>query len=333
MRTIKRARSRHSNIGLFRVGSLVMLGALVWMLWSGARDPQNWKWLAPEQDNQTAISTPVHNPSLETSPETEEPQFAGPVDSDGEQQEAAEEEFQAVSDGTLELQKEEMPAYWRLFLWTKSQSPQQMLKRATNQISLDDLLRRSSSQRGKLIKLDLNLRRALSYEAPLNDVGVTNVNEIWGWSEATKSWLYVGVTAELPKNMPRGAEIYERVTFVGYFLKVQGYQAAKSRPNEKPLSAPLLVGRIIWHPAPVAAAPKEDPWWMWLGMAGAAISFVGGCWYITSLWRQPPRMLPSKHIDLSNCNRPDFPSDNADADFAANDHPSSNAPTKYFSPN
>jgi hypothetical protein len=134
--------------------------------------------------------------------------------------------------------------------------------------------------------------------------------------------------------MPQGAEIHEHVTFVGYFLKVQGYQAAKSRPNEKPLSAPLLVGRIIWRPAPVAAAPKSDPWWMWLGMAGAAISFVGGCWYITSLWRQPPRTLPSRQIDLSNCSQPDFPPvDVGKQESDLLDRQPNHAPGKYFSSN
>ena len=127
-----------------RLAAMLVMLAVLWMLMSRAGDPDTWKWFAdgPETAASTAslVSRGVRpTPLVETI-------VPGPAATDPEERDAAREEFQAIDDRTP-LAGEEMPAYWRLFLWTKNQTAQQMLKRATNEISLDDLLRRSSSQR------------------------------------------------------------------------------------------------------------------------------------------------------------------------------------------
>ncbi|HTN76476.1 MAG TPA: hypothetical protein VL096_14555 [Pirellulaceae bacterium] len=277
MRTLNRVRSRSVGSSLPRVGSLMMLGVLVLLLFSFARKSNNWDWLtdgaAKEQANARLVA-PVAPAS--STPDQPVAPPSGPTDEDPEQQDAAREELQAVSDGTLSMLPEEMPAYWRLFYWSKNQTADQMLSRATT-VALHDLLQHPSEQRGKLIQVKLNLKRVTSFKASENFADVKTVYEVWGWTEESKSWLYVGVTAELPGDMPQSADIDQHGTFVGYFLKVQGYLAANSRPNERPLSSPLLIGRFIWkRPTPIATT-AEEPWWSWAIIGGIGVLVLGAC--------------------------------------------------------
>jgi hypothetical protein len=120
----------------------------------------------------------------------------------------------------------------------------------------------------------LNVRQVLAYDAPPNKVGVTKVYEIRGWSAESKAWLYFALAAELPPDMPVGADVYERATFVGYFYKLQGYHEAGASPRDKPLPAPLLIGRIVWHPSELRqmrSQPTDWTWAWWIG--GVAIVF------------------------------------------------------------
>ena len=401
MRTVARARAGKSKVGYARVGSLLMLGALVWVLWGAAQDTSNWNWMTEqakakkevarltvgaEKQQQIAAAaakqaeaeakaepkaepkpTPEPHPDIKpevapaettaepkaepaaepvpaepkTEPKTEpapespsaepkpepkaepaqtepkagepspnefkqvnpdgsenkpafeegvgrqeappaiKPEFSGPTDLDDEEGDALEKQGQAISDGGVELRKEEMPLYWRMFRWVNSQTAEQLLKRHDKTVTLHDMMRRPTKTRGKIVKLNLHVTRVLSYDvADSNIAKVKKVYELWGWSDETKAWLYCGVTPELPDKMPLGSELHEQVTFVGYFYKVQGYLAANSRPNEKPLSSPLLIGRVIWHPAKaVPPPPATEPFWIWGSIGLAFLLFVGGCAY------------------------------------------------------
>jgi len=138
-------------------------------------------------------------------------------------------------------------------------------------------------QRGKLFQFDLNVRRVLSYDAPVNSAGIKKVYEVTGWTTESKAWLYVVLTAHLPAGMPTGPDVNERVTFAGYFLKVQGYHAAGAGPRDKPLAAPLLIGRMTWNhpPIPATSAYGDGAWGYWpvaimllLGVAGLTIWLI-----------------------------------------------------------
>ncbi|WP_254510531.1 hypothetical protein [Anatilimnocola floriformis] len=407
MRTVTRARAGKKKVGYARVGSLLMLGALIWVLWGAARDVGNWKWLTeqakgrvederltvgaekqlqlaaavakqasesnkvepkvdpkpepkaepqpaavpaepkaeqaaepapaepkaeskaeptatdPKADPVPAPAEPKPDPKGEPAPPADpgefkqsnpasgdgsqnkpafeegagqqegpakKPEYLGPTDLDREEQDAMNEEGQALSDGGLDLRKEEMPAYWRMFMWSKNQTVEQLLKRADKSIRLDDMLRRPAKTRGKLVKLNLHVTRILSYSVADKNLGdVKKVYELWGWSDETKAWLYCGVTADLPDNMPLGSDLHENVTFIGYFFKVQGYLAANSRPNEKPLSSPLLIGRVVWHKAaPPPPQPATEPYLIWGSLGAAGLLFVIGIAY-PFLRRKPVR--------------------------------------------
>jgi hypothetical protein len=84
--------------------------------------------------------------------------------------------------------------------------------------------------------------------------------------------------------MPIGSSVEEQATFYGYFLKLQGYEPGGAKPNERPLAAPLLIGRMVWHSAAVAKAEGERFSQMfWLVIAGAGLAVAAGVWLIVRL--------------------------------------------------
>ncbi|HEY2411411.1 MAG TPA: hypothetical protein VGI40_04180 [Pirellulaceae bacterium] len=254
-RTTQRARaSFYRSGGVLRLGSVVMLLVIVGLLMTRAADPANWTWLTgqPNDDDRDIL--------LVAAPATPEEVTPGPTDTDRAEIAAAEEQFQAITDNTLILGREEMPAYWRLFNWVEHQSLAELSQRANRDPVLNQFIQYPDEQRGKLFQLKLNVRQIFSYDAPANSAGVSRVYEIRGWTTESKAWLYVVLTAHLPSGMPVGADVNESVTFAGYFLKDQGYHAAGAGPKDKPLAAPLLIGRIAWNPPPQVATATNDGW-------------------------------------------------------------------------
>jgi heme exporter protein D len=194
--------------------------------------------------------------------------LAGPTDEDPEQRTDATEEFQAARDGTVGLLPEEMLAYWRLFYWVEHQSFEKLQQRAPGNVPFGDLMQFPDDYRGKLVSLDLNVRRVMSYDVENSPAGIPRVYEVWAWSDDSQAWLYSLVTAHLPEGMQVGQEVYERAKFVGYFLKLHGYYEAGAKPRAAPLRAPLLVGRF--QRIPQGSGRKPSSAYEWLAVAAVA---------------------------------------------------------------
>jgi len=293
---------------------LVILGLII----ARAADPATWAWLA--SDDQGLVKRPASTaPAAKQVAAKNGPSQAkaemvtqGPTDAEIEERDGAAEEYMALTDGGIELGKEEMPAYWRLFGWTQHQSTPQLQKRAQREFAFNQFIRDSDQQRGKLFLVELNVRRVLAYDAPENKAGVKKVYEIWGWTTESQAWLYCVLTPELPPGMPTGTDVHERATFAGYFLKVQGYHAAGAGPRDKPLQAPLLIGRIGWSPSALSSAQAESDWdWLarqmsqpgsWLWRAIYAIGLFGiivlGFW-LYGLW-MPRRAIEAAQADFDS---------------------------------
>ena len=250
---------------------VVMLGVLV-LLIDLARDPKTWVWLVPDaaDGQQTDDDSPSKRPTGEDVA-APEPDVAGPSDEDPLEQDAAREEFQAVTDKTG-LSKEEMPAYWRLMSWEEHQSTSALIERAAKDVSFNDFFRQPDRWRGKLVQLRLHLRRTVKAdELADNPLGLKSVYEVWGWNSDSQPYSYWLVVPRLPPGMPSGTSIYEEATFVGYFLKLLRYEDHEG----KMLATPLLVGRLIWHPAPENRLAASDEWtWPWYLLGGLAVIFV-----------------------------------------------------------
>ena len=274
-----------------RLATMIVMLVVLGMLISRAADPRTWNWLTAEPKIESRAADVA----------TDEPEIIspGPTNLDPEERAAAVEQFQAVTDRTIELSREEMPAYWRLFNWASHQSLDELQRRASQAPVFNEFVQTPDEQRGKPFRLDLNVRRVLSYDAPPNSAGIAKVYEVWGWTTESKAWLYVVLTAQLPPGMPVGPDVNERATFAGYFFKVQGYHAAGAGPRDQPLSAPLFIGKLEWKPARSQAQTHDDIWWF--GVLGGIAILYGmarlALWYFSRNRRSvEPTSTDSEHV-------------------------------------
>ncbi len=187
-----------------------------------------------------------------------------PLDEYPEERTALKEEFQVISD-QAPLTKEEMFAYWRLFRWADATKLSDMLKRA-HTVRYGDLILEPAEHRGELIKIKLHVLQNLEKHAPSdNPAGVGTYYQAVGWNDSSQAWFYFCVYVDLPPGMPVGDRIEQLGTFVGYFLKTLTYQDGQG----KTVQAPVLIGRMIWHPVALSK-PQTDGWdtaWLVAGVA------------------------------------------------------------------
>jgi hypothetical protein len=229
----------------------------------------------PGKSPETAKAGKSAPPSAEApkpKPATEVP--LGPTDEDQEEADAAREEFQAVTDGTLKMSREDMFAYKRLVQWVINQPASLMEKRARTDLTFNDLMLSPEEYRGDLVKLNLTARSILEDKRGAQREFGFPIYEIWGFTADSGAWLYNVVVVDLPEGLPVGTRINEKVRIAGYFFKLQGYLPAKAKPGSRPEKAPLLVGRVIWaEPAPPEAAGTN--WsWVW-GVLGLFLVWIG----------------------------------------------------------
>ncbi len=277
---------------------MIAMLVVMFMIMARAKDPNTWRWLAgdPAQpadvDAAPAVSDESGPPSLSLYRQANQaaaPAPPGPTDRDPEEADAAREEFQAITDGTTTLQPEEMPAYWRLFRWANNQSLAELRQRARRDLYFTDLAQLPDKHRGELLQLRLHLRRVRHYPADDNPAGVRDVYEAWGPSPESQVWLYEVLFSDLPPGMPSGPDVVEEATFYGYFLKLQGYFEAGAPPRAAPLRAPLLIGRLVWHPTDLPVAQGSA--WFWPTVCAGALVLLAIVVHWLLSFASPPRAV------------------------------------------
>ena len=149
-----------------------------------------------------------------------------------------------VQDGALKLAKLEMPSYWKIMKVVKESSFKSLVEKADAKVRFNELYSSAAKNRARLVTLNINVRRITRYDTEPNPAGVTELFEVWGWSETSKAWLYVFVTPELPPGLDANSPVNQSVRFAGYFYKLQGYQPGAAKPDAKPQLAPLLIGKF-----------------------------------------------------------------------------------------
>jgi hypothetical protein len=257
------------------VTGLVML-AVIYQLIMWARNGDTWRWWVGDRQQPAVAArqarTPKPPPPLKLPPAT------GPTDEDPDQAETAKEEFQALTDGTLTLGPEEMEPYDRLVEWVKNQSYARLYARAKKGLRYTDLHDDVEKHRGELVALDVDLQ--LANDAGKNRFGVP-LSDAWGVTDESVGRFYTLIVLDFPAGIPRGHFIREKARFVGYFLKLQGYEPGAAKPGQAPEKAPLLIGRLQWEPAAVVE-PPIDSWQEWtvglslLALLGVAFALRWG---------------------------------------------------------
>jgi hypothetical protein len=270
---------------LTRLMSMVVLLLLLWSLINQARQPSMWNWLA-EPDNKSAetrVAELESNRDADSSPAavSREKIEPGPTDTEPAEWEAIKKEFAAIDDKTA-LGAEEMPAYWRLMKWSRSQSYADLRRRAEREVPFTKLFDDPDRFRGKLIGFKLHVRQVVDWEVSEDTnfgTGVERVYELRGATEQSLSFPYIVVVSELPEKMPRGMNVFEDVMFVGYFLKNMLYTDGMGTQR----ASPLLIGRLQWRQSPVLKTREQagqDFWWMTVIGGVVLLAIIVASWWL-----------------------------------------------------
>lgn len=263
------ARPYGQSVTVMRLASMVMALVVLWALYERLKLPETWQILVDGKSPQPTKTIPA------TETET---LVSGPNDRDAAESAAIETLFDFVTD-RAPLKSREMDAYWRLMDWSRTESFDELSSRASSDVPFTLLWELPEKHRGKLLNLQLHVRRVLEYDAPENPAGISKVYEAWGWTDESRSFPYVVVFTDRPSNLPIGTDIRAEINFVGYFLKIMSYTAF-----DHSRGAPLLAGRVRLTHAPVAATPTEsNPWLIGLIIIGG-VSFIG--WTVWNSSRQ-----------------------------------------------
>jgi hypothetical protein len=100
------------------------------------------------------------------------------------------------------------------------------------------------------------------------------------------------VAPQLPPGMPLGKRIQEEATFVGYFLKLQPFEDGEGKTR----AAPLLIGRLVWHPTAASPLAPAGEWtWPWYLAGAVLVLFIvrmGLARFAPAKSRSSPGVLP-----------------------------------------
>jgi hypothetical protein len=264
-----------------RMISLLGAMALLWVVLSEFR-PRGEKPVAAEQPKPGEVAR---------EPAKDENLVPGKNDLDAEQVADLKDWLEMVRDRTP-LKGREMPAYWTMLRWSRTQKFSELEKRATAEPVFSQLWEEPNKYRGHLYKLRLHVRRVLEYDAPENPIGLKRAYEIWGWTENSKSFPHVVVVPELPPGLKVGADSEGEAVFVGYFLKIMSYTAFDADRG-----APLFVGRARTvtpgYGARAQASSSSIGIWELAALGLTAIAVIFGA----RLWTRRP--APQLAVDES----------------------------------
>ena len=267
---------------LLRLLSGIGMLALIGLLIVKTGDPSMWRWFTGE-NGRAAENEPAPVP-------IPIPDAAGPTHEDAEQQAAIREEFQAITDGTTNLQKVEMIPYARLVLWTKNQPFERMWRLARGDLLYTQFYDEPNKYRGELIRMKVDVHRALD----AGEIDGTRLHEVIGVTENSWGRPYFLIVIDYPKGMPVGDKLGESAKFVGYFLKLQGYEPVEAKPGDPVQRTPLLIGRLEWT-QPATVKKNSSAEWL-LGLAALIIIglFAGVMFLIVKLKPRRTTRLTNK---------------------------------------
>ena len=282
-----------------RLMTMLLMFAVVGMLFYRMRDPDTWRWLAPGEEAQSEAAeklpgsaTPPGTDSATAAPKLEP---TGPTDEDPDEADEIREARQALEDGSLHTRPEEMVAYNQVLAWVKNQPLGLLRQRARKDVIYDQFIADPEAMRFKIVQLDLIVRQVIKCD--IKTTAGADLYEIRGFTSEAGQMLYFGMVQDLPEGMPLGIQIREQAKLIGYFFKLQGYFSQVSKPNARPLRAPVVIGRLVWQPT----APTKDestPAWVWvaltigvvvIGGAGIGVSIFGRRRHSPVLPRRPGR--------------------------------------------
>jgi hypothetical protein len=314
-----------------RVFTMALMLVVMGLIIVRARDPATWRWLSRDLDDevQTVVGSEVADgkspskqpaPSAAPAPPIASDPGAKPKDSsqtapelnptgstdlDPLESDDMKSNISFVKDGTLEMSKEEMPAYFRILGWVDHQPTELLRKRAHRDVKYADFRRTPDTMRLQIVELKLNVRQIVrcfgppknGKDAPITTPDGKQLYELCGFTQESGSNMYYGIVSDLPEGMPIGTLVNENVKLVGYFFKLQGYYSKQQQLEQEQtgkkqtmLKAPVIIGRAVWIIAPVEAEEKT-PIWVLATIVGVAVVVIIG-WVLMATRRSRPALPP-----------------------------------------
>jgi hypothetical protein len=157
-------------------------------------------------------------------------------------------EFQALID-KAPIQARESAAYGELLRRARETPAANLAGSARKDILYTHLWERPKLYRGVPVHIEGTAKRILTYEVNPELAPKGRLFEAWVYSDENRAFPYVLIFEEPPAGLSVGPDLFHRVSFDGYFLKLLGYHA-----GDKLRAAPMLVGRLHSTPA-LADAP------------------------------------------------------------------------------
>ena len=132
------------------------------------------------------------------------------------------------------------PAYAELLERARSTTPQKLRAQARRDVLFGQLVDRPARYRGLPIHLEGTARRVvIDDEVGPGFSASRRLHEAWTFTPESHRFPYLLVFETAPRDLAVGPDLYEHVSFDGYFLKLMSYDAADTRRF-----APMLVGRL-----------------------------------------------------------------------------------------
>lgn len=192
-------------------------------------DSKDQEATTPTTEKATSTDTTKQPATPESKPFAEDPDF--------------QELLGLVLDRTLEMKPREMAVYWRLIREVQSATFSELNSKANKAALVNDYFQHPEDHRGELSRFEMTIRQVRSFPREENGVATAGrLYEIWGSNERAPNWMFVLVTPSLPSGTSEASLKGRQTEFVGYFLKLQAYHPAKSKPSDNPMVAPLFVG-------------------------------------------------------------------------------------------
>ncbi len=162
-------------------------------------------------------------------------------------------EFQALVD-KAPMQGRENAAYGLLLERARQIPPKELAAQSRRDLLFTHLWERPERYRGVPVHIEGTALRVLSYEVNPALAPSGRIYEAWVYSDENRAFPYVLAFDEPPPGLVVGSDLYLKVNFDGYFLKLLGYRA-----GDKWRAAPMLVGRVHLKAAPAPApAPMVE---------------------------------------------------------------------------
>jgi hypothetical protein len=255
-------RSPPTAVPIFRIATLlVMLGVIgltVYNLQQRAADngPASGGRQYAEMTGENDKSGDRTTETIVEKPAAKKANRKPAPDENAEQQKTFRRRAEAILDKSLTIHRFEMPAYWQVMDWVESQSLADLQARSLPQLPFQDYILHSGKNRGRPVRVALEIRQAQSIDVKDPNGKQRKVYELWGMPTDLSRYWYVVVAPELPRGFPLGRNLGVTTTVYGYYFKLQGYHQLDAKPGARPLFAPLIIGRVA--PVTVAAAPPPS---------------------------------------------------------------------------